>query len=58
MPSKDTARVMAMRDQMNFDAISATDKHFKKEFADNTDPLVSFGMMPTTTTQPEEIKES
>lgn len=45
---------MAMRDQMDFEAVSAEQKHLKTEFAQNTDQLVSFGILPDSVTEPND----
>ena len=58
MSIEDTTKVMAMRDQMNFDALSQTDAHLRKEFQATTDPLVSFGTLPEANKDVEEAKDA
>ena len=48
---------MAMRDQMNLDAILEADAHFQREFSGDTDQLVSFGILPNTSPEGEEAKK-
>ena len=43
---------------MNFDALSQTDAHLRKEFQATTDPLVSFGTLPEANKDVEEAKEA